>query len=135
MMAFNIHTGHRGIEQVPNNELVILVSSFHQISSLGLHSVFTDQHAYRAMAQYFTDPVHLNVIDWTILQARDFKTDPNDPGKTDRYQAETLIWKYLPVDALLGICGNSTMVQQHIEKELTQRGLTVKAYTKEDWYF
>jgi hypothetical protein len=135
MMAFNIHTGHRGIEQVPNNELVILVSSFHQISSLGLHSVFTDQHAYRAMVQYFTDPVHLNVIDWTILQARDFKTDPNDPGKTDRYQAETLIWKYLPVDALLGICGNSTMVQQHIEKELTQRGLTVKAYTKEDWYF
>jgi hypothetical protein len=135
MMAYNIHTGHRGIEYVPNDDLVIFVSSLFRVTEFGLPFVFTDQHAYRATSQYFADLNHLNAINWAILQNSDFKHDPDDPGKTDRYQAEALIWKHLPIDALLGICSNSSGGQQQIEKELTRRGLIVKAYAKEDWYF
>jgi len=135
MMAYNIHTGHRGIEQVPNDDLVIFVSALSRMSTFGLFFAFTDRHAYLATAQYFTDLGHLDATNWPILQNRDFKTDSEDPGKTDEYQAEALVWKHLPVDALLGICGNTPRVQQQIEKELTRRGLTVKAYAKEDWYF
>jgi len=135
MMAYNMHTRYRGIEQVLNRDLVIVYSSLSRLTELAIPFVFTDEHAYRATARYFTDAADLKEIDWRILQSRDFKHDPDDPGKTDRYQAEALIWKHLPVDALLGICGCNTGVQREIENELTKRGLTVKAYAEEGWYF
>ena len=43
----------------------------------------------------------LDRIDWAILRSRDFKRDPEDPGKFERYQAEALIYKYLPIDGVL----------------------------------
>jgi hypothetical protein len=135
MMAYNIHTGHRGIEHVPNDDLVILFSALPRLSAFGLSFAFTDRHAYLATAQYFTDLAHLDAINWPILQNRDFKHDSENPSKTDEYQAEALVWKHLPIDALLGICGNTTRAQQQIENELTLRGSTVKAYVKEEWYF
>jgi hypothetical protein len=135
MMAYNIHTGYRGIERVLNRDLVILCTSLPRLSAPGVPFVFTDEHAYRATARYFTDVVDLKAIDWPILQNHDFKHDPDDPGKTDRYQAEALIHKYLQLDALLEICGCDIGIQQQIENELTKRGLTVKACAEEGWYF
>src|SRR5215469_14169931 len=45
IMMYNIHTGY-GVPNVPNNEIVILVSSLHRIQELGIQFVFTNQHAY-----------------------------------------------------------------------------------------
>jgi hypothetical protein len=30
-------------------------------------------------------------VDWPLLQKRDFKRDPDDPAKLERYQAEALV--------------------------------------------
>src|SRR5580692_1147308 len=54
IMMFNIHTGYN-VRHVPNEEIVILVSSLARIAKLGIPFVFTDQHAYPAMANYYTD--------------------------------------------------------------------------------
>ncbi|MGB6690936.1 MAG: DUF4433 domain-containing protein [Terracidiphilus sp.] len=135
MMAFNIHTGHRGIEQIPNQDLIFLTSSIPKLSELGIPFVFTNGHAYSVATRYFTDTSDLAAIDWKNLQSRDFKRDLDDLGRTDRYQAEALIWEHLPIDALLGICGCNTSVQREIEKQLTTRRLAVKAYEKGNWFF
>jgi hypothetical protein len=135
MMAYNIHTAFRGIEHVSNADLVILFTSLHRLSELKTPFVFTDGHAYSATTQYFTDLADLRAIHWRILQERDFKHDPDDPAKTVLYQAEALIWKHLPVESLLGICTCTPEAHQEIENELTRRGLRVKAYAKEGWYF
>lgn len=135
IMAYNIRTGHRGIEHLPNADLLILFSSLHRLLELEVPFVFTDGHAYSATTQYFTDLADLQAIRWQILQERDFATDPDDPAKTVQYQAEALIWMHLPVEALLGICACTPEVQHEIENELTRRGLRVKAYAKEGWYF
>lgn len=102
-MLRNIHTGWGGIQRRPNEEIVILVSSLHHIAGLGLPFLFTDCHAYYQWADFYADLADLDKIDWTLLQALDFKRDPEDPAKFERYQAEALIHHHLPVSGLLGI--------------------------------
>jgi hypothetical protein len=135
IMMLNINTGYGGVKKVPNNEIVIFVSSLHHVAAQGVPFVFTNQHAYPRMAEYFTDLARLDRVDWPLLQSRDFKHDPDDPGKKERYQAEALIWKHVPLNALLAVCCSADTVEQPIKAELDQRGLALKTAVQPRWYF
>jgi hypothetical protein len=135
IMMYNIKTGFGGVPRVPNEEIVILVSSLFKISELGIPFVFTDRHAYVVMANYFTDLNHLDQIDWPLLNRRDFRNDPNDPGKKERYQAEALVWKCVPLDAIMGIGCYTSAVKSWVEDHLEQRDLKIKTTVQANWYF
>lgn len=49
-MMKNIHSGFGGIQQRLNDDIVILVSTLYKVRDLRLQFVFTDGHAYRAIA-------------------------------------------------------------------------------------
>lgn len=134
IMMFNIHTGYN-VPHVPNEEIVILVSSLHRVAELGIPFVFTDQHAYPVMANYFTDLKDLSRVEWNLLNLRDFRHDPDDPGKKERYQAEALVWRHLPFEALLGICCYSSEVDQDMKTELAKRRLEMQTNIQRNWYF
>lgn len=134
MMA-NIHSGRSGIKQRPNEDIVILVSSLHKVHHLGLRYAFTDSHAYYNWADFYTDRVDLDKIDWKILQARDFKRDPNDPAKFERYQAEALIHNHCPVAALEGIVCYTEGVKIQIENWLLQHNMQLRVIARPEWYF
>lgn len=134
IMMLNIHTGYN-VRQVPNEEIVILVSSLRRTSELEIPFVFTDQHAYPVAASYFTDLNDLQHVDWALLNRRDFKHDPDDPGKKERYQAEALIWRHLPVHGLLGICSYSEAVDAGIKAELAKRKIEMQTTVRRGWYF
>ena len=134
IMMLNIHTGYNA-KHVPNEEIVILVSSLHRIAELGIPFVFTDQHAYPVAARYFTDVHDLQHVDWDLLNRRDFKHDPDDPGKKERYQAEALIWKHLPAEGLLGICSYTEAVDAGIKTELAKRKIEIQTMVQTGWYF
>jgi hypothetical protein len=87
------------------------------------------------MAEYFTDLAQLDQIDWPLLQNRDFKHDPDDPAKKERYQAEALIWKHVPLDALQGVCCYTRPVGLEINAEVKRRALTFKVGVQPSWYF
>ena len=91
IMMFNIKTGYGGITKRQNRDIVIFVSSIHLLLQLELPFVFTNQHAYAADTDYYSDPAELRQIDWPLLRSRNFKTDDADPGKQLRYQAEALV--------------------------------------------
>jgi hypothetical protein len=134
IMMFNIHTG-RNVAPVSNDEIVILVSSLHRIAELDIPFVFTNQHAYPKFASYFTDLADLTEVPWDQLNARDFRHDPDDPGKKERYQAEALIWQHVPTEALLGICCHSAVVNQSIQAEIAKRKLKLTTQVQRGWYF
>ena len=131
IMMYNIHTGYN-VRQVPNEDILIIVSSLVMISKLAIPFVFTDQHAYPAMANYYTDLDDLEKIDWDLLNRKDFKHDPDDPAKKERYQAEALIWKHVPLDAVLGICSCSTAIDALVKSELDERDLEVQSTVQEE---
>jgi len=134
IMMYNIKTGY-GVKQVPNEDIVIFVSSLPHIAAQGIQFVFTNQHAYPPMADYFTDLDELDQIDWPLLQSRDFKHDPDDPGKKERYQAEALIWRHVPLNALQGVCCYTSAVEQQVRADIERRDLSLKVGVQQSWYF
>ena len=135
MMLLNIKTGYNGVPRVPNEEIVILISSLRKVAAMNIEFVFCDQHAYLLTAEHFTSLDNLDRIDWPILQNRDFKRDNNNLGKTDRYQAEALVWKHLPVEGILGICCFTDGVRDGVKAQADELGLSVRIFKRSDWYF
>lgn len=103
--------------------------------SLGLRFVFTDAHAYPHWAGYYSDLQDLERIDWEILQRRDFKRDPDDPRKMERYQAEALIHQHVPTEALLGIVCYDYDLKRWVQEQVQQRQLNLPVHARPGWYF
>ena len=134
-MMFSIKTGYNNVIKRSNAEIVILASSLHKLREVGTPFVFTNGHAYLQETDYFDDLSDLNRIDWELLRKRDFKRDPDDPGKVNRYQAEALAFRHVPVAGLLGIACYDETVRQRIESAVQSRDLSIRVKTIRDWYF
>ncbi len=134
-MLYNIKTGRGGVIQRNNDEIIILVSSLYDVNEAGLSYVYTDSHAYSALANYYSDLNSIRKIDWDLIQRRDFKRDFNDLGKLDRYQAEALIHRHFPIALLKGIVCYDEKVKQFIEQKVDNHGQNIKVINRPDWYF
>lgn len=134
-MLLNIKTGNGGVQQRPNDDIVILVSSLITLEELGIPYVFTDRHAVLAAARFFSQRADLDHVDFGLLQRRDFRRDQNDPGKFERYQAEALAHRHLPLEALMGVACYSEAVRQEVEAAISSAGVGVKVVVRPDWYF
>lgn len=134
-MMYNIHTGRGGVRHVPNADIVILVSGMQKVADLGLPFVFTDRHAYPVTANYYNTLDALSVIDWPLLQQRNFQRSEEDPEKVERYQAEALIHGHMPIAALMGVVCYTPTVQQQVQE--LARGLAVELDVRclAHWYF
>jgi len=135
VMLRNTNTGWGNIRKRSNDEIVILVSSLYRVRELGLPFLFTDSHAYYRWANYYDNLEHLDKIDWPLLQSRDFKRDPDDPAKFERYQAEALVHGHVPLDALSGVVCHSEGVKKVIERAINDRYLTLPVHARPGWYF
>jgi ssDNA thymidine ADP-ribosyltransferase, DarT len=135
MMALNIKTGYRGVRQRRGDKIIILVSSLHKLQKDGIGFLFTDRHAYLDYADFYDDLSNLDKIDWRILQNRDFKKDSENPEKTDKYQAEALIYKHLPVGSLLGMACYNTRERDNAKRLVSDAGLNLSVISQPRWYF
>ncbi len=134
-MMYNIHTGRGGVTHRPNDEIIMLVSTLHRVQQLGHDFVFTDRHAYPVTTQYYKDLSNLDQIDWSLLQARNFVRNPDDPLQIERYQAEALIHQYLPISSLIGVICYSDAIKLNIEQSLQTYGLALSVNAMSGWYF
>ena len=134
-MMYNIHTGRGEVTRRANDEIIILVSSIHRLAEQNLPFIFTDRHAYTPLAQYYSNLAQLNLIDWPLLQARNFQRDPNDPVKIERYQAEALVYRHLPINALFGIICYSDSMKAQITQQSQAAGLQLDIHAMPAWYF
>jgi len=133
-MLYNIKTGYNGVTKRAMDEIAILVSSLREMQKHGVAFVFTDRHAYLQTAEFHNDLAELDRIDWPKLQARDFRRNPDDPGKVERYQAEALIYQSLPVAAILGIICHREDERRKIEHSCGNLGVQAKVLCKPGWY-
>jgi len=135
MMMYKIKTGHGGITKQNHQDIVIFVSSIHRLRELGVPFLFTNQHAYPPNTDFYENVEALSVIDWALLQSKNFKTDDADPGKQLRYQAEALVHEQVPLHALLGIVCYNDEVKQSMEGMMQERGQNISVKTLTKWYF
>ncbi|HOX03628.1 MAG TPA: DUF4433 domain-containing protein [Candidatus Paceibacterota bacterium] len=135
IMMLNIKTGYGGITKRANRDIVIFVSSIPGLRELGLPFVFTNQHAYPVDTEFYNRVENLDRIDWPLLRSRNFKTDDADPGKQLRYQAEALVHRHVPLEALFGVGCHDAEVQGKLELQLEQHGVKMDVKTTPTWYF
>jgi hypothetical protein len=134
-MLLNIKTGYNGIRKRTNEEIVIIVSSLFKVRDDGVSFVFSDRHAYLQAARFSNQLRDLDMIDWDILQRRDFRRDPNDLGKIERYQAEALIWQRMPVTSFLGVVCYDQATTQWVSSFEAVSTFNLKTISKPDWFF
>jgi ssDNA thymidine ADP-ribosyltransferase, DarT len=133
-MMLNIRTGWNGVQQHPLQDILILVSNLQRVDALGLNWLFTDTHANNGLARYFTRLEDLSQIDWRILQARDFRRDPDDPGKVGRYQAEALVHRHCPVEGISGVVCYDEAGKIGAEKAMVDASLSLPVEARPRWY-
>ena len=134
-MLLNILNGRGGLPSRDREEIAFVISSIARLQECGANCVLTDAHAYSGEAQFSPSPAGLDRIDWDLLRSRDFKREPDDPGKLVRYQAEALVHVHVPVDALVGFAGLSDGVVQQIQSLADGAGVTLPIAKRPGWYF
>lgn len=133
-MLYNIKTG-RDVRRRDAGELAFLVSALPRLRELGVPFVFTDRHAYLAAAGFFDRLEDVNRLDWVHLQRRDFKRSVEDPEKMERYQAEALIHREVPVAALSYIVCCRSEEEAILRAQVERAGLELVIRTKREWFF
>jgi len=134
-MLLNIVTG-RNVQKRSKSDIVILVSSIPKVEEAGIPYLFTDRHARLVNATFSDRKDDLaTMIRWDLLQTRNFKKDPEDPEKSELYQAEALIHRHLPVDALLGVVAYNDAVKGKVQALVTDRELGLGIHSRPTWFF
>lgn len=133
-MLYNIKTGRNGVTQRPMTEIVILVSSLAKLSENGIPFVFTDMHALRAYAKFSNDMNDVAGLAWASWRARDFRRDPDNPVKFDRYQAEALAYQRVPVAALQGMVCNGAAEEAALKGLVQNSALDLAVHARPGWY-
>jgi hypothetical protein len=132
-MFYNIKTGY-GVEKRPNEEIVVLIASLRDVVSK-YDVVTSDRNAVYAATRFSPGLEGLRRIDWSILQRRDFRQDPEDPGKIERYQAEAVIHGWLAAKDLLGIGCYTTRIRDRLKEEASPLDLDLYIEERPGWYF
>jgi hypothetical protein len=134
LMLYNIVTGYN-VEKVERTDIVFLVSSVKHLRNCSVEFVFTDRHALVIYSRFYGPEDDLSVIDWGLLQRRDFSRDPEDPEKLERYQAELLVHRHVPIDAVTGIACYNEEVLNGIAELVGDAGVNVPVRVGKGWFF
>ena len=132
-MLYNIKTGFNGIQKRPLSEIVIFVSSLHLLQERGINFVLSDRHAYLKTALFSSSLDDLDeMIIWPTLQVRNFRKD--DLEQFERYQAEALVHKHVPIEAFIGAACYDAAAAAALKSQARDEGVSLKVATKPGWY-
>ena len=134
-MLGDIRLGCGGVAKRANDEIIFLVSSLHDLDSNSVTFLFTDRHAATRYAQFSSALADLpGWVPWEALRAMDFKRDPDNPDAFERYQAEALAYRHVPIGALQAIACYSESVKTRLDGWIAERVLAVKTVVRPGWY-
>jgi hypothetical protein len=75
------------------------------------------------------------MIDWDSLRSRDFKRRPDDPEQFERYQAEALAHRHVPLEAIEGLVCRGVEERRKLEAMMESVGRSLIVQVRPDCYF
>lgn len=123
----------KGVQPRANEEIVFLVSSLHALGKNDVTFLFTDRHAVPRHTRFSSSLTDLNWLPWEDFRAKNFRRY-EDPDRFERYEAEALAHRYVPLNALLGIACYADNVKANLDHAIAQRSLTLTTYLRTGWY-
>ncbi len=138
-MLYALHNPVEGQMHYRGGQRPILhiVSSVERVEQAGLPFVFTDRHAKKKYADFFTQKADFARLDWQAIRARRWFDTPEQPYRKEKKQAELLVHRFFPWELVEGIgvldSGMARGVRQVLEAFPKAMWRTV--WVKRDWYY
>ena len=133
-MLYNIVSGYQGMPQHQRSEIAIIVSSLDRLDDAGVTYLLADRNATLMQATISEGRALLRDMPWERWRTRDFKRDPNDPSRMERYQAEALVHRHLPISAIRAIITYDATVQALVKQEVSGYSPEIRVSVRADWY-
>ena len=134
-MLYNIQNGFQGVTKRNPQDIVYFVSTFDEIKKNGKPYVFTDEHAYHFMSQFFNTDNHLNEVDWNAVNLVKWNDTEEDSDRKRRKQAEFLVYSGLPLSAIVAFVVNNDAAKSTVLTKFAEYGFTGNILVKPKWYY
>ena len=134
-MLYNIRTGWNNVTQRRSQDLVFLVTTLRSLETHDVPFVFTDRHAFLQLARFSSSLADLGSLGWKYWQQQDFRRDPDDPEKFERYEAEALIHRHLSVERIDGIACSTEPEQARIAAMIRNGEHELEVVCRTHWFF
>jgi len=96
--------------------LIYLVSTVQAIAAAGCRFVFSNGHGIAAFTDWFDDLGSLDEVDWNMVNERYWSDSVNDMDRQRRKQAEFLIQRKCPWDAIIEIVVLNQAASSRVEE-------------------
>ena len=134
-MLYNIRTGWNNVTRRPPGELVLLVTSLRILAEHDVPFVFSDRHAFLHFAKFSSSLDELDSLAWDYWQRRDFQRDADNPQKVERYQAEALVYRHLPVERIAAIACSDELERVRIGEMVREHRGQIEVVCRRQWFF
>ena len=136
-MMYAIQGGRVASYSKGQGELVYLVRKLQSVSEAGLDFVFTDRHAAKVIAEFYTDSANLGEIDWDLMRAQQWYDTLEYPDRKERKQAEFLVHEFVPWDLVEGIAVMIDGMKQRVEDLLLRYPASARrpVVVRRRWYY
>ena len=124
-MLLQIATGWEAVEQVPQQDIVYLISSYEAISTRQLPFFFSDGHVRSETSAKYTLAKDFAQLDWYTIYATHWKSDETDLRRKEKKQAEFLVKHHVPIDCIAYIGVYTTFVKTEIVRMLDAENLEI----------
>lgn len=127
-MLYNIATGWEDIEQVPQEEIIYLITNVDEIKAGGCEWFFTNGHAYsKYKTDYmFNDEDDFDKLDWEAIYAEDWSNTETQLDRKDKKQSELLIKEHVPVTCICYIGVFNEKAEQTVKGIIKANGLEIE---------
>lgn len=128
-----IKTGS-GVPQIPQNQMLYLVTDVDCMRSLETVFVFTDGHAGMELSDFYQDPCELNRLDWNAIGTNQWGGEERRDLRR-RKEAEFLVHRFVPFALISSIGVYDSTVKKRVEAILQAANVHCKVSLHSDWYF
>jgi ssDNA thymidine ADP-ribosyltransferase, DarT len=134
-MLYQIHTGRVDTYTDGQEPVIYMVTTVEKIRQLELPFAFTDRHAKTNYADFFDDVAKLTELDWPTLKSSVFSRTEEDPDRPARKQAEFLVHRFVPLNAILGVGVYSQKWKDDCDDLFEAASLKIRVKVHPGWYF
>ena len=137
-MLYSIHRGNVATYSGGQDGIVYLCTTLDEVERRGLRWVATDRNAALSTATHTNERADLDVlVDWPLMGTRIWRNTPADPERRARRQAELLIHRRLPWEAVMFI-GTRTaedLARVHRALDTVETAHRPRTDVRGGWYF
>ena len=136
-MLLNIKTGHRGIKQRDQREIVYVCTHIDSVTQACPEFCFTDGHAKDRLTAFYNQLSDLDKVDWGVVEQKFWASTEEEPDRMRKKQAEFLVKNHVPLPCLSGIIVLDEIAAETVNtiKKETGCSLPVHIDNKRKYYY